>query len=137
MSVSDIAPTTSTVLAPALPARARALAVRLAALFETDQQLVRRLNDAHHQLAGANDRLWSDPVVDRLSVHGEIHRAFCAYQHASEQRRQLAVDVGELSQQLTDVLTTAGHSPEHARTANVHELAHGTWQPTEGNESTR
>ena len=136
MSVSDIAPTTSTALAPA-PARARALAVRLAALFETDQQLVRRLNDAHHLLAGANDRLWTDPVVDRLSVYGEIHRAFCAYQHASEQRRQLAVDVGELSQQLTDVLTTAGHTPEQARSANVHELADGTWQPTEGNESTR
>jgi hypothetical protein len=137
MSVSDIAPTTSTALAPAVPARARALAARLAALFETDQQLVLRLNDAHLLLAGANDRLWTDAVVDRLSVHAQIDRAFCAYQHASEQRRQLAVDVGELSQQLTDVLTAAGHSPEHARSANVHELADGTWRATERKESTR
>ena len=139
MSVSDIAPTTSTTLtpAPAVPARARALAARLAALFKTDQQIVLRLNDAHHLLAGANDRLWTDPVVDRLSIHGEIHRAFCAYQHASEQRRQLAVDVGELSQQLTDTLTAAGHSPQHARTANVHELADGTWQPTDAKENER
>jgi hypothetical protein len=138
MNVSDITPTTSTALAPKVPARARALAARLAALFETDQQIVLRLNDAHQLLAGANDRLWTDPVVDRLSVHGEIHRAFCAYQHASEQRRQLAVDVGELSQQLTDALTAVGYSPQQARSANVHELAAGTWPPPEqGNESER
>jgi hypothetical protein len=137
MSVSNIAPTTSIALVPAVPARARALAAGLAALFETDQQIVLQLNDAHHRLSAANDRLWTDPVVDRLSVHREIHRAFCAYQHASEQRRQLAVDVGELSQQLTDTLTAAGHSPEHARTANVHELAAGTWRATEGKQSTR
>ena len=42
-----------------------------------------------------------------------------------------AVDVGELSQQLADALTAAGHPSEHARSANVHELAAGTWQPTE------
>jgi len=117
--------------APALPADARVIAARLAGLFEADQQIVLRLNDAHRRLAAANDRLWTDPVVDRLSVHGQIHRAFCAYQHASEQRRQLAVDVGELSQQLTDALTAAGYHPEHARSANVHELAAGSWQPTE------
>jgi hypothetical protein len=137
MSVSDIAPTTSPTLAPALPARVRALAAQLAGLFEQDQQIVLRLNDAHHLLTAANERLWTDPAADRLSVHGQIHRAFCAYQHASEQRRQLAVDVGELSQQLTDALTAAGHSREHARTANVHELAAGTWQPTQEKDRQR
>jgi len=116
---------------PAIPAHARTLAAQLAALFEADQQIVTQLNGAHHQLAAANDRLWSEPAADRLAVHLQVHRAFCVYQQASEQRRQLAVDVGELCQQLADVLTAAGHRPEHARSANVHELAAGTWQPTE------
>jgi hypothetical protein len=133
MSVSDIAPTTSPTLQPALPARVRALAARLAGLFEQDQQIVLRLNDAHHLLTAANERLWTDPTADRLGVHGQIHRAFTLYQHASEQRRQLAVDVGELSQQLTDALTAAGHTREQARSANVHQLAAGTWRPA-GNE---
>ena len=111
----------------AVPTRARVIAARLAGLFEADQKIVVALGDAHRLLAAANDQLRTDPVVDRLSVHGQIHRPFCAYQHASEQRRQLAVDVGELSQQLTD----AGYHHEHARSANVHELAAGSWQPTE------
>jgi hypothetical protein len=116
---------------PTAPADARAPAARLAALFEQDSEIVRRLNDAHHRLAGANDRLRSGPAVDRFVIGHQIHRAFCAYQQASEQRRQLAVDVGELSQQLTDALTAAGYHPQHAQSANVHELAAGTWQPTE------
>jgi hypothetical protein len=116
---------------PGIPAPARALASQLAALFEKDQQIVLRLNDAHHRLAATNDRLWTDPLVDPLRVHQEIHSAFWAYQQASEQRRQLAVDVGELFAWLTDALTAAGHSPEQARSANVHQLAAGTWRPTE------
>jgi hypothetical protein len=123
---------------PAVPPRARALAARLASLFETDREIVARLNGAHHLLAGANDRLRSGPAPDPLVIGQQIHRAFCAYQRACEQRRQLAVDVGELSQQLTDVLTAAGYRPQHARSANVHELAAGAWQPTEeGRESQR
>jgi hypothetical protein len=129
MSVPHAAPTAPP--APAVPTRARALAARLAALFETDQEIVARLNGAHQLLARSNDRLRSDPAADPLQVHHQVHRAFCAYQQASEQRRQLAVDVGELSQQLTDALTAAGYHREHARSANVHELAAGTWQPTE------
>ena len=128
MSVSDVAPTTSTPLAPAVPVEARALAARLGALFERDSEIVGALNDAHRLLSGANDRLWIDPDVDPLGVHEQIRRAFCAYQHASEQRRQLAVDVGELSQQLTGALTAAGYSAQQARSANVHQLAAGTWQ---------
>jgi hypothetical protein len=122
--------TKATPAAPAVPAHARVLAGRLADLFEADQQIVVALNDAHHRLATANDRLWADPPADRFVVHEQVRRAFWAHQQASEQRRQLAVDVGELSQQLADALAAAGHSPEEARSANVHELAAGTWQPT-------
>jgi hypothetical protein len=115
--------------APAVPARARALAARLAGLFEADQQIVVALNEAHRRLLAANDRLWTDPPADRLVVHEQVRRAFWAYQQASEQRRQLGVDVGELSQQLADALTAAGLTREQARSANVHQLAADTWQP--------
>ncbi|MGH2913645.1 MAG: hypothetical protein ACRDMX_01530 [Solirubrobacteraceae bacterium] len=53
----------------------------------------------------------------------QIHRGFCQYQSASEERRQLAFEVGELSQQLTDALAAAGWSAQEARQVNVHELA--------------
>jgi hypothetical protein len=53
----------------------------------------------------------------------KIHRAFIDYQDASEQRRQLAIEVGECSQQLTEALCAAGWSAQEARQANVHELA--------------
>ncbi len=56
-------------------------------------------------------------------VHWTIGRAFIDYQRAYEERRQLAVDVGELSQQLIEVLCAAGWSREAARSADVHELA--------------
>jgi hypothetical protein len=42
---------------------------------------------------------------------------------ASEQRRQLAVEVRECSQQLTQALCTAGWSAHEAQHVNVHELA--------------
>ena len=117
--------------APAIPPPARALAARLAALFETDSEIVSALNDAQHLLASSNDRLRSAPAPDPLQVHDQVRRAFWAYQQACEQRRQLAVDVGELSQQLADTLTAAGYDPQQARSANVHELAAGAWQPAE------
>ncbi|HUO71576.1 MAG TPA: hypothetical protein VMU39_12425 [Solirubrobacteraceae bacterium] len=56
-------------------------------------------------------------------AHWVIGRAFIDYQSASEERRQLAVDVGELSRQLTEVLCALGWRAEEARDANVHELA--------------
>ncbi|HZE04024.1 MAG TPA: hypothetical protein VE127_02300 [Solirubrobacteraceae bacterium] len=116
--------------APAVPAQARALAAQLAGLFEADQQIVERLNDATARLTAANDQLWTDPAADPLRVHQEVHSAFVAYQQTTEQRRQLAVTVGELSAGLTDALTHAGHTPEQARSADVHQLAAGTWQPS-------
>jgi hypothetical protein len=114
-----------------VPDHARALPARLAGLFEADQEIVVRLNDAHDRLAAANDRLWTWPAADPVGTHHQIHRAFWTYQHASEQRRQLAACVGELSQQLTDALTAAGYSRQQARSANVEELAASTWQPTD------
>jgi hypothetical protein len=66
----------------------------------------------------------NSPMLEALrQIHWQIHQAFCAYQHACEQRRQLAVDVGELSHQLTQTLCAAGWSADQARHANVHELA--------------
>jgi hypothetical protein len=72
----------------------------------------------------------NNPMLEALQqIHWQIHRAFCAYQHACEQRRRLAVDVGELSQQLTRALCTAGWSADQARHANVHQLATPNLRP--------
>ena len=159
-----------------VPARVRALAAELARLFETDQEIVERLNDAQHRLAAANDRLWSGLAPDAFGliydgtapaghsqiakllstglsasghgphmavlqalqdIHWQVHRAFCAYQSAREDRRQLAVDVGELSARLTDALTSAGYSPRQARSADVHQLADGTWPAADTTQSKR
>jgi hypothetical protein len=63
-------------------------------------------------------------VLEALQqTHWTIHRAFCECQSACEERRQLAVEVGELSQRLTEVLCAAGWSAEAARRADVYELA--------------
>src|SRR5271165_2459261 len=110
MSARNAAPTARGLTTVMVPDDARALAARLARLFGADQEIVVRLNDAHHPLAAANDRLWTRPAADPVRIHEQIRRAFCAYQHASEERRQLAVDVGELAQQLADTLTAAGYS---------------------------
>lgn len=52
-----------------------------------------------------------------------IHRAFCEYQSACEERRQLAADVGEAIRQFVDALVSAGWTEDQARNANVHQLA--------------
>jgi hypothetical protein len=56
-------------------------------------------------------------------IHWSIHRGFCEYQSACEERRQLAVDVGEMTAKFIEVLCGAGFSEDDARAANVHELA--------------
>lgn len=58
-------------------------------------------------------------------IHWTIHRGFCAYQSVCEERRQLAVDVGEISAKFIEVLCRAGFRETDARAANVHELASG------------
>ena len=86
----------------AVPAHARELAARLSELFDRDVEIVKQLNDAHHRLAHANEQLYTGRVLDTpQQIHWQIHHAFSTYQAAAEQRRQLAVDVGEISQQFT------------------------------------
>jgi hypothetical protein len=66
----------------------------------------------------------NSPMLEALKqARWQIHRGFCQYQSACEERRQLAFEVGELSQQLTQALSAAGWSTDQARHANVHELA--------------
>lgn len=108
------------VMGRSVPERARELAGRLSVLFERDVELVVRLNDAQCRLRDANERLLRGSAS---GVHRAIHWAFCEYQFVCEDRRQLAVDVGEVSQQLIDVLSAAGWSRDQARAADVHMLA--------------
>jgi hypothetical protein len=79
------------------------------------------------QLHGGADEQQLETAVLAVvqEIHWTIHRAFVDHQTASEERRQLAVDVGELAQQLTDALTAAGWTEQEARTANVNDLAEG------------
>jgi hypothetical protein len=62
-------------------------------------------------------------LVALQQIHATIHRAFHAYQDACEERRQLAVEVGEVAQQLTEVLCAVGWSAADSRAVDVHELA--------------
>ena len=64
-----------------------------------------------------------DPLQAIQQAHWQIHRAHCDYQDAAEERRQLAVDVGEITRSFVDELVAAGWSEQEARNANVHELA--------------
>ena len=115
----------------AVPAHARELAARLSALFEKDSRIVARLSRAQRRLRHANDRLRlvtpdafgpiePGPGVAVLAalpeIHWQVHRAFCEYQSACEERRQLAAG-------LTDALCAAGFSRQDARRADVHQLA--------------
>ncbi len=120
--------TSITTASDPVPQPAREIAARLAELFARDSDTVRRLNDAHTQLQDANERLWSGMHPDALAqeIHWTIHRAFVDYQRTSEDRRQLAADVGELTRQLIDALAPAGYSEQQARQADVCQLAQGT-----------
>jgi hypothetical protein len=100
------------------PAFARELAGRLSVLFERDVQIARRLNDAGRRLRAANE---PGPALPQACWM--IDRAFQDYQFASEERRQLAAEIGEVIRRFVDVLVAAGWSEEQARAANVHELA--------------
>lgn len=76
--------------------------------------------------AAASDDAETTLVEALQQVHWTVHRAFCEYQSVCEERRQLAVDVGELSQQLIAELMSAGWPEEAARSADVHRLAGAT-----------
>jgi hypothetical protein len=65
----------------------------------------------------------TEVLLTLQQTHWGIHRAFVEYRTLCEERRQLAVRVGELGQQLEDALTAAGWSIDAARGVNVHELA--------------
>ena len=52
----------------AVPAHARQLAGRLSALFDRDVEIVKRLNDAHHQLDSANQQLDAPAAPDTLRL---------------------------------------------------------------------
>lgn len=78
------------------------------------------------QRAGADDQQVTTAVLAAVQeIHWTIHRALVDYQSAAEERRELAVDVGELAQQLTATLASAGWTETEARTANVNVLAEG------------
>jgi hypothetical protein len=51
-----------------MPARARQLASKLAALLESDSELAKRLNDAQSRLQDANGQLWSGLHPDALGL---------------------------------------------------------------------
>ncbi len=81
----------------------------------------------HSQLAKLID---AGPAGSQTTLLGalqatrwQVHRAFCEYQSACEQRRQLAADVGETIRQFLDALGSAGPTEDQARNANVHQLA--------------
>lgn len=65
-----------------------------------------------------------DPLGEIQRVHWEIHCAHFAYQHAAEDRRQLAADTGELIARRVAALEATGWTEQDAREANVHDLAH-------------
>jgi hypothetical protein len=131
-----------------VPAHARELAARLSALFEKDRGIVVRLSGAQRRLRHSNDRLRSGVAPDTFGptcdesgvavlpalgeIHWQIHRAFCEYQQACEERRQLAVEVGELAAGLTDALCAAGFDRHDARRVDVHQLAQSEAWPASG-----
>ena len=65
-----------------------------------------------------------DPLHAVEQVHWAIHKAFICYQEATERRRQLAAETGELAGELMTALVGAGWSPKDARDANIRSL---TW----------
>jgi hypothetical protein len=99
-------------------------AIAIAADGRVCSELNAVITDQLHD--GADPRQLETAVLAVVQeIHWTIHRAFLDHRDAYEQRRQLAVDVGELSQQLADTLTAAGWTEQQARTANVNHLADG------------
>lgn len=98
----------------------------------------------HSQLAeliGGTVAAEPGPGVAVLSalqeIHWQVHRAFCEYQSACEERRQLAADAGETIRQFVDALVSAGWTEDQARRANVHQLSQGAWPASSTGEGWR
>jgi len=71
----------------------------------------------------AASRGWRDDRRQLEWTGGTIHSAFHAYQYACEERRQRAIEVGDVAQRLTEVLCAVGWRAADVRTVDVHELA--------------
>lgn len=69
--------------------------------------------------------LADSPVSALEDVARDARTALYDYMRISDDRRVLAVDVGELTARLVQVLTAAGLSEQQARHANVDQLADG------------
>jgi hypothetical protein len=69
-----------------------------------------------------------DPVAALGEVADTIRRAHFAYQSATEQRRQIAADIGEATVGFVDALAVAGFSEMQARGADVGALRDGAYQ---------
>jgi hypothetical protein len=59
-------------------------------------------------------------------AHWQIQRAHCDYQHAAEERRQLAADVVDVIRAFVDELVASGRSEVEARDANS-AIEHHYW----------
>jgi hypothetical protein len=84
----------------------------------------------HSQIAALIDQARTARAANESAVlcalqqaHWQIHAGFCQYQSASEQRRQLAADLGELISEFVRALTQAGWTEDEAHNADVHQLA--------------
>jgi hypothetical protein len=95
--------------------------VHPAAVGRAEGAIARRVFDAPG--AGGGRRAAETAVLGALQrAHWTIRGAFIDYQSACEERRRLAVDVGEFSQQLIEELCAAGWPGDAARSADVHAL---------------
>lgn len=68
------------------------------------------------------------PATAMEEVADAIRRAFSDYQHAAEERRILAADIGEAIVPLVDVLIGAGFSDGQARRADMSALRDGVYR---------
>jgi len=73
--------------------------------------------------SGCGGEAHAELVRALQQVHWAIHSAFVDYQSACEDRRRLAIDVGEVGQRLTEALIAEGWSRDAARHADVRALA--------------
>ena len=63
-----------------------------------------------------------DPLQAIQHVHWQIHQAHCDHEQVAEDRRHVAVDIGEVIRTVVDELVAVGWSEREAHSANVHEL---------------